>query len=1022
MAIVGSLMQIAFWAIVIPTAFYLLTQLAGNLIYAIGIMFFKIMDLLQSTFRKLAGLGGNITVAGEKSDDLVTALLSNRTIIDMLISVTVFAIGLIIVASIVQMIRLEYTTEGSKNSKEQIFAKAGKALIMFILIPIMCFVGIRVSNYLLVAVDYATSSAGASTVSGCIFASASADASKIYDDKNAGFHIDITNLLGSLIMNAIPSYGNAQLGGSSGNYYVEGFDKWFSSNATSESEARADLANQVSQSFTMATTDSSGMLKPGRKLNTYSGSPWKGTFLHSYGSLSYTDVNSVYYFYNISNINYLILFLGCYFGIKTLFTACMGLIARLYKLAALFIISPAAIGLQPLDDGAAYKKWRGEFIKNVLSCYGIIVALNLYFVIVGVLQTVELWPGWLNYIPNKFVQFMMVLTGATMINDLAGTLGSLIGAGDVMADGAKATSEVGKLASGVAKVGMGAMGGAAKAIGGKLKAAKAQGTKSKDGKMSFKEAQRSSAMSDDDITEQAKEAQEKFKKETDGFVQQPDGSWAKTTTGKNGKTKTKTMSKEDYDKKKAAADANTEDALKKKREESKTALATDENFAQASTKVAQGRAQAMMGRAAVGQALNPMKMLGGVDNLLGGVSKYVSGEAFKASDEKYLEELEKQGVDTKALGLEAGKTGPLDTVNKGLGGVFGLKKKKADWQTSRVQKPSDLAQEINTNRDMIASADAALGKQQEEAENNATQAAEEKKKLSTKNANVGNDAGYQTANANGVKALEEFNKAMETFASGGSGISVLKTAAGKAMKDIDGGGGDTAENDAAKKMIQDVLDEALKHGTNSDAQRQAVGAAGAKFDNATITATMQDANSSNVAGGYGTTAERTAYQSLSEAETAANNRASDIKAKRENLVNESANAAANAQQQKTDDYGRPVVDKDGKPVMESANFSNEFAKQFAEALKATGMAGGDKDAYESAMKNLAKTLKDEGIKAKLDGLDESKFKIEDSNIIKNLKDILAAIQATKEAKKDDKSEKTLTEILKQLKKNGGGKS
>jgi len=1016
--IVGSLMQIAFWSIILPTAFYLITQIFGSLVYGIGMMFFGVMDLLQSTFRKLAGLEGGVAVSGKTSDDLVTAILSHSTIIDVLISVTVFAIGLIIVASIVQIIRLEYTTEGSKNSKEQIFAKAGKSLVMFILIPIVCFVGIRISNYLLVAVDYATSSSGASTISGCVFSSAAADASKIYDDRNGGFYIDVSNLLGSLVSNIVPSHGNAQVTGSSGNWKIEKFGDYFTSKATSEAEARVDLANKVSQAFTSSTVNSDGKYVIGVKLSEVGGSPWSGTMMTKGDELSYYNINCVGYFYKTSAINYLILFLGCYIGIKTLFTSCMGLIARIYKLAALFVISPAAIGLQPLDDGNAYKKWRGEFIKNVLSCYGIIVAINLYFTIVGVLQTVELWPGFWNYLPNKFVQFMMVLTGATMINDLAGIIGGLIGAGDVNAEGSKIQGDVGKMASGVAKVGMGAMGGAMKGLGGWIKSGYEKHKGGKDGKMSLAAAEKTAGMSDDDITKKAQAAQDKFKKETDGFVQQADGSWVKTTTdAKTGKTKTKTMSKEEYDEKKKVADENTEDALKKKREDTKVALQTDSFYAEQKTKVAQGRAQAMMGRAALGNALNPMQMLGGVDNLLGGVSKYVSGEAFKATDEKYIEELKKQGVDTDALGLEAGKNGPMSTVHNGLGGLFGLNKKKEEALTGAADVKGLVAsaQDINANSDLMKSTNAALDRETEKAEQNAAEAAAQKKAIDDKHggdaSKVGSSDGYKEATTEAVDALKEFNKVLEQFASGVASAADVENAKTAARASV-GSGEDAAGVEDYFGKVDAVMGA---HGADSAAQREAI--AGAKFDNATITATLQDKK--NDTGVYGTTAEREAYGALSEAEREATDRANDIKTNRNDWINKAAQDAANAQVQETDEFGKPIVDKNGNPVMKSANFGDEFAKNFAEGLRAAGV-GGDSDAYDKAMQNLAKTLKDEGIKAKVDGLDESKFKIEDTNIIKSLKDILAAVQATKESKKDDKSEKTLNEILKQLKKNGNG--
>lgn len=655
MAIVGAALQIAFWAIVIPTGFYLLTQTISNVMYAIGMMFFAVMDMLQSTFRKLAGLGGgSIIVQGKKSDgDLLTALLASDTVIDVLLSVAVFGVGLIIVASIVQIIRLEYTTEGSKNSKEQIFAKAGKSIIMFILIPIVCFVGIRVSNYLLQAIDYATSAAGSSTVSGTIFVSAASEANKVYDDKNLnGFHIDISNLLGSLILNNIPGYGKPNIK----NGYIDKFQDKFTttkSGTESKGDARTELAQKVNQAFCYASTDSEGILQPGMPLSAQN---VDGTILTKIDKLSYMNLNAVNYFYHLGNINYLILYLGCYFGIKTLFTACMGLIARLYKVAALFVISPAAIGLQPLDDGAAYKKWKGEFIKNILSAYGIIIALNLYFMVVGVLSTVELFPGFWNYAINCFVRFMMVLTGATMINDLSTLIGGLIGAGDVMADGAKATSAVGELASKVGSVAGGAIAGGA-GVAKKLAAGAAKKKKigGKDG-MSLSEINKTKKDfegADADLSAQQASFDSKYKSDGNGGFTTADG---KAVDMKNDKDFLAAQQQLEATKK-------THAQLKAKNDKGQALLNTDEG-ANASRTALSLEMSANKDLNRFGNMVKNSGLASTMKNLSGNIVGYMDGSAFKDQDQAFLDS---QPANLRQYAGPAGQSSVgLDSAYKGV--------------------------------------------------------------------------------------------------------------------------------------------------------------------------------------------------------------------------------------------------------------------------------------------------------------------------------------------------------------------
>ena len=192
------------------------------------------------------------------------------------------------------------------------------------------------------------------------------------------------------------------------------------------------------------------------------------------------NTDAVSYFYSFASMNMLVLYIGAYLVLQSLFNASMGLVVRMYKCTALFVLAPAAIGLQPLDDGAAYKKWKGSFISNVLGAYGVIVALNLFFTVSGIVTQINLWDPeiWYNYGLNKFMQALFVVVGATQIKGLAKMVGDMIGAANAMEEGASAVGEVGKLAQGMGKMAGGiAKGGAfavsgAKAIAGKFSTAK----------------------------------------------------------------------------------------------------------------------------------------------------------------------------------------------------------------------------------------------------------------------------------------------------------------------------------------------------------------------------------------------------------------------------------------------------------------------------------------------------------------------------------------------------------------------
>lgn len=443
MAIVGATMQIAFWSIIIPVAILVMRFLFSEIFYIIGILFFGVIDILQSVFRKLAGL--DVVYYGSKAvnGDILTSILRSQIVMDTMIAVAVFAIALVIIATIVQMIRTEYTTEGSKNSKESIFAKGLKSLVMFILIPVVCFFGIRVSNYLLQAIDYATSSTGSRSLSGAVFAASVVDANRISANMEGEFSITditITNLLVSLFAGDKQS---AHMGKEGGRVYVKGFKETLSvTDANNDSKNRSNLGKKIDELMTMpsdtAKTANSGGYGDGILVT---------------GKLNYMNITAVSFFYAFSKMNFLIMYVGAFMVLQALFNASMGMVVRMYKVTALFILAPAAIGLQPLDDGAAYKKWRTGFISNVLSAYGVIIALNLFFAIAGVVSGISLWDpeNPLYYTLNKFMQALFVVVGATQIKGLAKMIGEMIGAANAMEEGQAAVGEVGKLAASAGK-------------------------------------------------------------------------------------------------------------------------------------------------------------------------------------------------------------------------------------------------------------------------------------------------------------------------------------------------------------------------------------------------------------------------------------------------------------------------------------------------------------------------------------------------------------------------------------------
>ena len=154
--------------------------------------------------------------------------------------------------------------------------------------------------------------------------------------------------------------------------------------------------------------------------------------------------------------------------------ASFGMVMRLFKGVVLFMISPPMVALMPLDGGSAFKQWRTGFVKQILAAYGTIVSLNLLFIILPVVNNINLFAredlgaggGMSLAALNGFCHVLFTLTGLFMLKDVSGLISNMIGAEDAAASGA---SVAGKVVGTAAKIGTvaGGVGGLAmKGLGG----------------------------------------------------------------------------------------------------------------------------------------------------------------------------------------------------------------------------------------------------------------------------------------------------------------------------------------------------------------------------------------------------------------------------------------------------------------------------------------------------------------------------------------------------------------------------
>ena len=449
----------------IEIIFTVLQYFGAALFYEISKFLLGLIDFVEVLFRALAGLpstaaaGHEITMSiNGKSGDLLIQMLTSSEVMQAFYATAIVGMFLLIITTIFQMIKVEYTTEGAQNSKSGIIGKSLKSLCNMMIIPILCILGVFIGNQVLDLIDTATGGGEGSKISGTLWVAA---ASSAMVEKNSFVEAtEIADLLDGLVENNTGGLMGLGIELAIG----RGFQKGISQMLGIDWEVKP-LGTPISASARDATE------------NDY----LKGT-----NGKSYYNLASVVVDYNPFEVNYLVLIFGACIIIKCLYYTCFGLIDRLYQCVALFIVMPMVVGMSPVKDSLG--SWRSKFMSKALSAYGTVISLNLFFIIVKIMLNIKIdfgsyynsngmingssgWPFTSSFMEG-LIKSIMVIVGCLMIEKLAGDLGGYFGGGNAMSDGKglsnDATAGIKKAASvgiGVATMGAGMAMKAGAAIG-----------------------------------------------------------------------------------------------------------------------------------------------------------------------------------------------------------------------------------------------------------------------------------------------------------------------------------------------------------------------------------------------------------------------------------------------------------------------------------------------------------------------------------------------------------------------------
>lgn len=130
------------------------------------------------------------------------------------------------------------------------------------------------------------------------------------------------------------------------------------------------------------------------------------------GQLDYNSLSVVKRYYDLSEMNF---FVGIAGGLVILVMFVMSavmFVQRVFDIILLYIVSPASVSTIPLDDGGRFRIWREMLVSKVLSAYGIILSMNIFFLVVPQISQITFFG---NAFKDGIVQLLFVIGGAFSI-------------------------------------------------------------------------------------------------------------------------------------------------------------------------------------------------------------------------------------------------------------------------------------------------------------------------------------------------------------------------------------------------------------------------------------------------------------------------------------------------------------------------------------------------------------------------------------------------------------------------------
>jgi len=143
------------------------------------------------------------------------------------------------------------------------------------------------------------------------------------------------------------------------------------------------------------------------------------------GELDYTDIGLVKSYFDIQKMNYLIGILGSFVMLIMFVLSSITFVQRIFDIVLLYLVSPISISTIPLDEGNRFKVWKDTMVGKILSAYGIVLVMNLFFLIIPIVYQVRFFD---SDFENGVVYILFLIGGSFAVSKANDIIARLCGA------------------------------------------------------------------------------------------------------------------------------------------------------------------------------------------------------------------------------------------------------------------------------------------------------------------------------------------------------------------------------------------------------------------------------------------------------------------------------------------------------------------------------------------------------------------------------------------------------------------